>query len=70
MRSEPADRVGSDAVPGNPRPRTVPGVRLGDLAARLAVSPPEGAAEVPVTGVTRAAAATAARAERRRFASS
>ncbi|MCX4388515.1 UDP-N-acetylmuramoyl-L-alanyl-D-glutamate--2,6-diaminopimelate ligase [Micromonospora peucetia] len=54
MRSEPDDRVGSDAVPGNPRPRTVIGVRLGDLAARLAVEPPEGAAELMVTGVTHA----------------
>ncbi|MGN9890902.1 UDP-N-acetylmuramoyl-L-alanyl-D-glutamate--2,6-diaminopimelate ligase [Micromonospora sp. L31] len=54
MRSEPDDRVGSDAVPGNPRPRTVPGVRLGDLAARLAVAPPEAAADVAVTGATHA----------------
>ncbi|MFI9640110.1 UDP-N-acetylmuramoyl-L-alanyl-D-glutamate--2,6-diaminopimelate ligase [Micromonospora sp. NPDC051925] len=54
MRPEPDDRVGSDAVPGNPRPRTVPGVRLGDLADRLAVAPPAGAAEVTVTGVTHA----------------
>ncbi|WP_208818016.1 UDP-N-acetylmuramoyl-L-alanyl-D-glutamate--2,6-diaminopimelate ligase [Micromonospora terminaliae] len=54
MRSEPDDRVGSDAVPGNPRPATVNPVRLGDLAARLAVAPPEGAAEVAVTGVTHA----------------
>ncbi|MFG3712044.1 UDP-N-acetylmuramoyl-L-alanyl-D-glutamate--2,6-diaminopimelate ligase [Micromonospora sp. NPDC047730] len=54
MRPEPDDRVGSDAVPGNPRPRTVIGTRLGDLAARLAVEPPEGAAELVVTGVTHA----------------
>ncbi|WP_200209731.1 UDP-N-acetylmuramoyl-L-alanyl-D-glutamate--2,6-diaminopimelate ligase [Micromonospora coerulea] len=54
MRSEPNDRVGSDAVPGNPRPRTVNPVRLGDLAARLAVAPPEGAPDVAVTGVTHA----------------
>ncbi|MEV0810813.1 UDP-N-acetylmuramoyl-L-alanyl-D-glutamate--2,6-diaminopimelate ligase [Micromonospora sp. NPDC050200] len=54
MRSEPDDRVGSDAVPGNPRPRTVPGVRLGNLAARLAVASPEGAADVTVTGATHA----------------
>ncbi|MFE9205998.1 UDP-N-acetylmuramoyl-L-alanyl-D-glutamate--2,6-diaminopimelate ligase [Micromonospora sp. NPDC007230] len=38
MRSGPDDRVGSDAVPGNPRPRTVHPVRLGDLAARLRAS--------------------------------
>ncbi|MEU5944698.1 UDP-N-acetylmuramoyl-L-alanyl-D-glutamate--2,6-diaminopimelate ligase [Micromonospora sp. NPDC047465] len=54
MRPEPDDRVGSDAVPGNPRPRTVIGARLGDLAARLAVDPPEGVAELVVTGVTHA----------------
>ncbi|MCM0679110.1 UDP-N-acetylmuramoyl-L-alanyl-D-glutamate--2,6-diaminopimelate ligase, partial [Micromonospora phytophila] len=54
MRPEPDDRVGSDAVPGNPRPRTVIAVRLGDLAARLGVEPPEGAAELMVTGVTHA----------------
>ncbi|MFJ6196361.1 UDP-N-acetylmuramoyl-L-alanyl-D-glutamate--2,6-diaminopimelate ligase [Micromonospora sp. NPDC092111] len=55
MRPEPDDRVGSDAVPGNPRPRTVPGVRLGDLADRLAVASPAGAAaEAVVTGVTHA----------------
>lgn len=54
VRSEPDDRVGSDAVSGNPRPATVNPVRLGDLAARLAVAPPEGAAEVAVTGVTHA----------------
>ncbi|WBB75318.1 UDP-N-acetylmuramoyl-L-alanyl-D-glutamate--2,6-diaminopimelate ligase [Micromonospora sp. WMMD1128] len=54
MRSEPDDRVGSDAVPGNPRPATVLPVRLGDLAARLSVTPPEAAADVPVTGVTHA----------------
>ncbi|RZU77211.1 UDP-N-acetylmuramoylalanyl-D-glutamate--2,6-diaminopimelate ligase [Micromonospora kangleipakensis] len=41
-------------MPGNPRPRTVNPVRLGDLAARLAVVPPEGAVEVAVTGVTHA----------------
>ncbi|WP_329012269.1 UDP-N-acetylmuramoyl-L-alanyl-D-glutamate--2,6-diaminopimelate ligase [Micromonospora rifamycinica] len=54
MRPEPDDRVGSDAVPGNPRPRTVPRVRLGDLADRLAVTPPADAAELVVTGVTHA----------------
>jgi len=52
--SGPDERVGSDAVPGNPRPRTVMSTRLGDLAARLAVEPPAGAAEVTVTGVTHA----------------
>ncbi|KWV34244.1 UDP-N-acetylmuramoyl-L-alanyl-D-glutamate--2,6-diaminopimelate ligase [Micromonospora rifamycinica] len=41
-------------MPGNPRPRTVPGVRLGDLADRLAVAPPADAAELVVTGVTHA----------------
>ncbi|MFI1193810.1 UDP-N-acetylmuramoyl-L-alanyl-D-glutamate--2,6-diaminopimelate ligase [Micromonospora sp. NPDC020750] len=54
MRSRPDDRVGSDAVPGNPRPRTITGLRLGDLADRLAVEPPSGAADVAVTGVTHA----------------
>ncbi|MEU7173126.1 UDP-N-acetylmuramoyl-L-alanyl-D-glutamate--2,6-diaminopimelate ligase [Micromonospora tulbaghiae] len=54
MRSEPDDRVGSDAVPGNPRPTTVRPVRLGDLAARVAATPPEEAAELAVTGVTHA----------------
>lgn len=41
-------------MPGNPRPRTVTGLRLGDLADRLAVEPPSGAADVTVTGVTHA----------------
>ncbi|MFB9544133.1 UDP-N-acetylmuramoyl-L-alanyl-D-glutamate--2,6-diaminopimelate ligase [Micromonospora sagamiensis] len=54
MRSLPTDRVGSDAVPGNPRPRTVIGIRLGELAARLGVAPPAQAADVSVTGVTHA----------------
>ncbi|WP_229400207.1 UDP-N-acetylmuramoyl-L-alanyl-D-glutamate--2,6-diaminopimelate ligase [Micromonospora okii] len=54
MRSEPDDRVGSDAVSGNPRPRTVVGLRLGDLADRLAAQAPPGAADVTVTGVTHA----------------
>ncbi|MEH0937577.1 UDP-N-acetylmuramoyl-L-alanyl-D-glutamate--2,6-diaminopimelate ligase [Micromonospora psammae] len=54
MRPAPGDRVGSDAVPGNPRPRTVPAVRLGDLATRLGVIAPEGAADPTVTGVTHA----------------
>ncbi|MGC5031962.1 UDP-N-acetylmuramoyl-L-alanyl-D-glutamate--2,6-diaminopimelate ligase [Micromonospora sp. DT229] len=38
---------------GNPRPRTVTGIRLGDLAARLAVAPPITVDPV-VTGVTHA----------------
>ncbi|GGM38283.1 UDP-N-acetylmuramoyl-L-alanyl-D-glutamate--2,6-diaminopimelate ligase [Micromonospora sonchi] len=38
---------------GNPRPRTVTGIRLGDLAARLAVAPPTSGDPV-VTGVTHA----------------
>ncbi|PZF85089.1 Mur ligase family protein, partial [Micromonospora endophytica] len=38
---------------GNPRPRTVTGFRLGDLAARLAVAPPTSGDPV-VTGVTHA----------------
>ncbi|MFY1703335.1 UDP-N-acetylmuramoyl-L-alanyl-D-glutamate--2,6-diaminopimelate ligase [Micromonospora sp. WMMA1923] len=62
MRSEPDDRVGSDAVPGNPRPRSVPPVRLGDLAARLPADASPGAqpaldpqvADRSVTGVTHA----------------
>ncbi|MEO3779919.1 UDP-N-acetylmuramoyl-L-alanyl-D-glutamate--2,6-diaminopimelate ligase [Micromonospora sp. B11E3] len=54
MRSGPGDRVGSDAVPGNLRPRTVTGIRLGDVAGRLAVEAPPGAADIPVTGVTHA----------------
>ncbi|GAB3142124.1 UDP-N-acetylmuramoyl-L-alanyl-D-glutamate--2,6-diaminopimelate ligase [Micromonospora sonneratiae] len=39
-------------MPGNPRPRTIVPIRLGDLAARLTIEPPAGAAEVTVTGVT------------------
>ncbi|WP_428964453.1 UDP-N-acetylmuramoyl-L-alanyl-D-glutamate--2,6-diaminopimelate ligase [Micromonospora fluostatini] len=61
MRSEPDDRVGSDAVPGNPRPRSVSPVRLGDLATRLPaatpaelVAPAADAADRSVTGVTHA----------------
>ncbi|MGC4895893.1 UDP-N-acetylmuramoyl-L-alanyl-D-glutamate--2,6-diaminopimelate ligase [Micromonospora sp. DT31] len=54
MRPPPDDRVGSDAVPGNPRPATVRPVRLGDLAAAVAAAPPERAAEVAVTGATHA----------------
>ncbi|TBL26855.1 UDP-N-acetylmuramoyl-L-alanyl-D-glutamate--2,6-diaminopimelate ligase, partial [Verrucosispora sp. SN26_14.1] len=38
---------------GNPRPRTVTGIRLGDLAARLAVAPSTSADPV-VTGATHA----------------
>jgi UDP-N-acetylmuramoyl-L-alanyl-D-glutamate--2,6-diaminopimelate ligase len=49
-------------VPGNPRPRTVTPIRLGDLAARLAVDPssgpveplPPASADLSVTGVTHA----------------
>nr|QLJ97230.1 UDP-N-acetylmuramoyl-L-alanyl-D-glutamate--2 [Micromonospora carbonacea] len=41
-------------MPGNPRPRTVTGLRLGELADRLAVEAPGGAADVTVTGVTHA----------------
>ncbi|GAB3079279.1 UDP-N-acetylmuramoyl-L-alanyl-D-glutamate--2,6-diaminopimelate ligase [Micromonospora schwarzwaldensis] len=41
-------------MPGNPRPATVLPVRLGDLADRLALPPPPGAAELAVTGVTHA----------------
>jgi UDP-N-acetylmuramoyl-L-alanyl-D-glutamate--2,6-diaminopimelate ligase len=40
-------------VPGNPRPRTVNPIRLRELAARLGVQPPDGAAPA-VTGVTHA----------------
>ncbi|MEV4714253.1 UDP-N-acetylmuramoyl-L-alanyl-D-glutamate--2,6-diaminopimelate ligase [Micromonospora sp. NPDC049374] len=53
MRPGPSDRVGSDAVRGNPRPRSVTGIRLGDLAARLAVASPT-SADPMVTGVTHA----------------
>ncbi|TWJ20456.1 UDP-N-acetylmuramoylalanyl-D-glutamate--2,6-diaminopimelate ligase [Micromonospora endolithica] len=41
-------------MPGNPRPRTAIGIRLGDLAARLAVPPPADAVGPVVTGVTHA----------------
>ncbi|TDC65177.1 UDP-N-acetylmuramoyl-L-alanyl-D-glutamate--2,6-diaminopimelate ligase [Micromonospora sp. KC207] len=41
-------------MPGNPRPRTVTGLRLGELADRLAVEAPGGTADVTVTGVTHA----------------
>ncbi len=41
-------------MPGNPRPRTVTGLRLGDLADRIAVEAPQGAADVTVTGATHA----------------
>ncbi|MBQ1027840.1 UDP-N-acetylmuramoyl-L-alanyl-D-glutamate--2,6-diaminopimelate ligase [Micromonospora sp. C95] len=53
MRPGPGDRVGSDAVRGNPRPRSVTGIRLGDLAARLAVAS-DTSADPLVTGVTHA----------------
>ncbi|SCL16044.1 UDP-N-acetylmuramoylalanyl-D-glutamate--2,6-diaminopimelate ligase [Micromonospora nigra] len=42
-------------MPGNPRPRTLTGTPLGDLAARLAVAAPSGADPL-VTGVTHASA--------------
>ncbi|MEG3636142.1 UDP-N-acetylmuramoyl-L-alanyl-D-glutamate--2,6-diaminopimelate ligase [Micromonospora palythoicola] len=53
MRPGPSDRVGSDAVRGNPRPRSVTGIRLGALAARLAVASSTDA-DPMVTGVTHA----------------
>ncbi|ASW56027.1 UDP-N-acetylmuramoyl-L-alanyl-D-glutamate--2,6-diaminopimelate ligase [Plantactinospora sp. KBS50] len=39
---------------GNPRPRTVTPVPLGDLAARIGLAPPADAAGTPVTGATHA----------------
>ncbi|MEO3747357.1 UDP-N-acetylmuramoyl-L-alanyl-D-glutamate--2,6-diaminopimelate ligase [Plantactinospora sp. B5E13] len=65
MRGGPPDGVGSDAVPGNPRPQAVTPIRLADLAARVAAGPatradlasaelPPGGAEVTVTGITHA----------------
>ncbi|MEQ4304459.1 UDP-N-acetylmuramoyl-L-alanyl-D-glutamate--2,6-diaminopimelate ligase [Plantactinospora sp. B6F1] len=54
MRGGPSDGVGSDAVPGNPRPRAVTPVRLTDLAARVGAEPPPDAADLAVTGVTHA----------------
>ncbi|MEV4755511.1 UDP-N-acetylmuramoyl-L-alanyl-D-glutamate--2,6-diaminopimelate ligase [Micromonospora sp. NPDC049559] len=41
-------------MPGNPRPRTVIASRLGDLARRLEIEPPQDAADLAVTGVTHA----------------
>ncbi|HEU4425361.1 MAG TPA: UDP-N-acetylmuramoyl-L-alanyl-D-glutamate--2,6-diaminopimelate ligase [Pilimelia sp.] len=55
MRWAGAETVGSSAVPGNPRPRTVTPTRLADLATLLpVVSPGEGAPDVAVAGVTHA----------------
>nr|MDT0662054.1 UDP-N-acetylmuramoyl-L-alanyl-D-glutamate--2,6-diaminopimelate ligase [Micromonospora sp. DSM 115978] len=60
MRSPLDDRVGSSAVPGNPRPRTVCPIPLGELAARIATGSagagpvPAAAEAVAVTGVTHA----------------
>ncbi|MFY1686836.1 UDP-N-acetylmuramoyl-L-alanyl-D-glutamate--2,6-diaminopimelate ligase [Plantactinospora sp. WMMB782] len=56
MRDGPPDGVGSDAVPGNPRPRAVTPVRLADLAARVAAESPPEATGLAVTGVTHASA--------------
>ncbi|MEV0720731.1 UDP-N-acetylmuramoyl-L-alanyl-D-glutamate--2,6-diaminopimelate ligase, partial [Asanoa sp. NPDC050611] len=52
MRKRDTDRVGSDAVPGNPRPSAVAPVRLADLAALVAAVAP--APDVEVTGITHA----------------
>ncbi|WP_203706514.1 UDP-N-acetylmuramoyl-L-alanyl-D-glutamate--2,6-diaminopimelate ligase [Asanoa iriomotensis] len=52
MRKPGADRVGSDAVPGNPRPSAVAPVRLADLAALVGAAVP--ATDVAVTGITHA----------------
>ncbi|WP_203717763.1 UDP-N-acetylmuramoyl-L-alanyl-D-glutamate--2,6-diaminopimelate ligase [Asanoa siamensis] len=52
MRKPGADRVGSDAVPGNPRPSAVAPVRLADLAALVGAAAP--ATDVQVTGITHA----------------
>jgi UDP-N-acetylmuramoyl-L-alanyl-D-glutamate--2,6-diaminopimelate ligase len=41
-------------VPGNPRPRTVPQIRLGDLAALLGIEPPAATADRTVSGITHA----------------
>ncbi|MDG4832147.1 UDP-N-acetylmuramoyl-L-alanyl-D-glutamate--2,6-diaminopimelate ligase [Solwaraspora sp. WMMD1047] len=62
MRSPSDDRVGSSAVPGNPRPRTISPIRLGELAERIEAGTPAAAltpvspeaAAVAVTGVTHA----------------
>ncbi|ROT31220.1 UDP-N-acetylmuramoyl-L-alanyl-D-glutamate--2,6-diaminopimelate ligase [Micromonospora sp. HM5-17] len=54
MRGVPPDGVGSDAVPGNPRPQAVTPRRLAELAARVSVDLPPEAADVAVTGLTHA----------------
>ncbi|MDG4827078.1 UDP-N-acetylmuramoyl-L-alanyl-D-glutamate--2,6-diaminopimelate ligase [Asanoa sp. WMMD1127] len=53
MRKPGTDRVGSDAVPGNPRPRAVAPVRLADLAALVGAGI-DAATDVAVTGITHA----------------
>ncbi|GIF68069.1 UDP-N-acetylmuramoyl-L-alanyl-D-glutamate--2,6-diaminopimelate ligase [Asanoa ishikariensis] len=52
MRKPGMDRVGSDAVPGNPRPRAVAPVRLADLASLVRAAVP--VTDVDVTGITHA----------------
>jgi UDP-N-acetylmuramoyl-L-alanyl-D-glutamate--2,6-diaminopimelate ligase len=52
MRKPGMDRVGSDAVPGNPRPRAVVPVRLAELATLVSAALP--APDVEVTGITHA----------------
>ncbi|GIF48601.1 UDP-N-acetylmuramoylalanyl-D-glutamate--2,6-diaminopimelate ligase [Asanoa ferruginea] len=52
MRKPGADRVGSDAVPGNPRPRAVVPVRLAELATLVGAALT--APDVEVTGITHA----------------
>jgi len=54
VRRPRADRVGSDAVPGIPRPRGVTPRQLAELAARLRLEPPAGADAAAVTGVSAA----------------
>ncbi|WBB94978.1 MULTISPECIES: UDP-N-acetylmuramoyl-L-alanyl-D-glutamate--2,6-diaminopimelate ligase [unclassified Solwaraspora] len=52
-RPRTADRVGSSAVPGNPRPRTNRPIPFAELAASLAVPPPTAAAPL-ISGITHA----------------
>ncbi|WP_326552811.1 UDP-N-acetylmuramoyl-L-alanyl-D-glutamate--2,6-diaminopimelate ligase [Micromonospora sp. NBC_01813] len=52
-RAGSTDRVGSSAVPGNPRPRANRPVPLAGLAAALAVPPPVGA-DPSISGITHA----------------
>ncbi|MFY1637522.1 UDP-N-acetylmuramoyl-L-alanyl-D-glutamate--2,6-diaminopimelate ligase [Solwaraspora sp. WMMB335] len=52
-RTRHADRVGSSAVPGNPRPRTNRPVSLAELAVTLAIPPP-GGDDPLVSGITHA----------------